>query len=85
MLPKIGFPPHLARHLIFLTEDTLQVVTFDSKAEELIKALESVLITIIKACLREEFGFRFDICNTLKKSTLQNLAERGKTADIKFT
>ena len=39
MLPQIGFPPHLARHLIFLTEDILQVVTFWPKAEEPIRAL----------------------------------------------
>ena len=42
MLPQLGFPSHLARHLIFLTEDILQVVTFDSKSNELITVLESI-------------------------------------------
>ena len=28
MFPSVGFPPHLARHLVFLTEDIPQVITF---------------------------------------------------------
>ncbi len=42
MLTSIGFPSHLARHMVFLTEDILQIVTFDSKANELINTLESI-------------------------------------------
>lgn len=42
MLPEIGFPAHLARHMCFLTEDILQIVTFESKIENLVTALESI-------------------------------------------
>jgi len=42
MLPAIGFQPQLARHMIFLTEDILQITTFESKASDLITALESI-------------------------------------------
>jgi hypothetical protein len=42
MLPKIGFEPQWARHIVFLADDILQITTFESKAELLIEAFKSI-------------------------------------------
>ena len=42
MLPTIGFEPQWARHIVFLAEDIIQITTFESKAELLIKAMQSI-------------------------------------------
>ena len=42
ILPKLGFEPHWARHICFLAEDIIQIITFESKVDALIEALESV-------------------------------------------
>lgn len=42
MLPSIGFEAHWARHICFLAEDIIQITTFESKVEILIKALTSI-------------------------------------------
>lgn len=42
ILPKIGFEPHWARHICFLAEDIIQIITFESKVDHLIQALESI-------------------------------------------
>ena len=42
MLPKIGIDAHWARDITFLAEDLVQITTFESKAELLIKAMESI-------------------------------------------
>ena len=42
MLPTIGFEAHWARHICFLAEDIIQITTFESKVEMLIKALTSI-------------------------------------------
>lgn len=42
MLPSIGFEPHWARHIVFLAEDIMQITTFESKADILIKAMQSI-------------------------------------------
>ena len=42
MLPNIGFEPHWARHIVFLAEDIIQITTFESKADALINAMESI-------------------------------------------
>ena len=47
ILPKIGFEPHWARHICFLAEDIIQVTTFESKVEALIRAFESISTTVV--------------------------------------
>jgi len=42
MLPSIGFEAHWARHICFLAEDIIQITTFESKVEMLIKSLTSI-------------------------------------------
>lgn len=42
MLPKIGIEAHWARDITFLAEDLVQITTFESKTESLIKAMESI-------------------------------------------
>ncbi|MCX6132027.1 MAG: hypothetical protein NTX25_23590 [Proteobacteria bacterium] len=42
MLPKIGIDAHWARDITFLAEDLIQITTFESKAQMLIKAMESI-------------------------------------------
>jgi hypothetical protein len=42
MLPTIGFEAHWARHICFLAEDIIQVTTFESRVETLIKSLTSI-------------------------------------------
>lgn len=42
MLPTIGFEAHWARHMCFLAEDIIQVTTFESRVETLIKSLTSI-------------------------------------------
>ena len=42
MLPSIGFEAHWARHICFLAEDIVQITTFESKVDTLIKAITSI-------------------------------------------
>jgi len=42
MLPKIGIDAHWARDITFLAEDLIQITTFESKEQMLIKAMESI-------------------------------------------
>jgi hypothetical protein len=42
MLPSIGFEAHWARHICFLAEDIIQITTFESKVDTLVKALTSI-------------------------------------------
>jgi hypothetical protein len=42
MLPKIGIDAHWARDITFLAEDLVQITTFESKEQILIKAMESI-------------------------------------------
>ena len=42
MLPKIGIDAHWARDITFLAEDLIQIATFESKMNLLIKAMEAI-------------------------------------------
>jgi len=60
MLPKIGIDAHWARDITFLAEDLIQITTFESKINLLIKAMESISPSVkyipnFNPCLGESY------------------------------